>query len=250
MEWQKPLKFELITRLPQESTREYVCRLLKTNIVNLNLPPGTSLSEQEIADFLNVSRTPVREAFIKLNQDSVINIIPQKGSYVSLIDPEHVAEAKFLRECVEKEVIKQACQAFPKEESFRLQSNLALQELCIKERNYVRWFELDEEMHGTIFAACKKAHIWSVIQQMNIHYNRVRMLNLAFGYDWPELIEQHKEIYRAIREGDAALGAKVIHTHLNKVTVDLCQLQKDFGHYFKQVKQLPFQSDTPQSAIS
>lgn len=241
-----PLKFELVERLPQESTREYVCRLLRTNIINLNLPPGTNLSEQEIADFLNVSRTPVREAFIKLNQDNVVDILPQKGTYVSLIDPEHVAEAKFLRECVEKEVIKHACVSFPKEESFKLQSNLALQELCIAERNYVRWFELDEEMHGTIFAGCKKAHIWSVIQQMNIHYNRVRMLNLAFGYDWPLLVEQHKEIFRAIRESDTSLGSKVIHQHLNKVTVDLQLLQKDFGHYFKQVKQFPFQNGQSQ----
>jgi GntR family transcriptional regulator, rspAB operon transcriptional repressor len=105
---------------------------------------------------------------IKLNQDSVVDILPQKGTYVSLIDPEHAAETKFLRECVEKEVIKQACLSFPKEENFKLQANLALQELCITERNYVRWFELDEDMHGTIFAGCKKAHIWSVIQLMNI----------------------------------------------------------------------------------
>lgn len=240
------MKFELVERLPQESTREYICRLLRTNIVNLNLPPGTSLSEQEIADFLNVSRTPVREAFIKLNQDNVVDIMPQKGTYVSLIDPEHVAEAKFLRECVEKEVIKLACVSFPGEESFKLQANLALQELCIAEQSYVRWFELDEEMHGTIFAGCKKAHIWSVIQQMNIHYNRVRMLNLAVGFDWPQLVEQHKELVRAIREKNVALAAKVIHLHLNKVTVDLQQLQADFGHYFKQVRQFPFQNGLSQ----
>jgi GntR family transcriptional regulator, rspAB operon transcriptional repressor len=69
------------------------------------------------------------------------------------------------------------------------------------------------------------------------------MLNLAVGYDWPQLVEQHKEIIRAIREKDVRLGSTVIHLHLNKVTLDLQQLQKNFGHYFKQVKQPPFQSE-------
>ncbi|SDF33720.1 GntR family transcriptional regulator [Sporolituus thermophilus] len=222
----------IIERSKHESAREYVYRLLKFNIINLTLPPGQSLSEQDIADQLNVSRTPVREAFIKLAQENLLDILPQKGTYVSLIDIDHVEESKFVRETLEREVVQQACSFFPSELLFELQSNVTLQELCIKEKNYHKFFELDESMHGTIFKGCKKARTWAMMQQMNTHYNRVRMLNLAVGYDWDQLIFQHQELVRAIREKDVALGKQTIDKHLNKVVVDLEYLRKEYEHYF------------------
>jgi DNA-binding GntR family transcriptional regulator len=67
---------------------------------------------------------------------------------------------------------------------------------------------------------------------MNAHYNRVRMLNLAVGFDWEELISQHKELVRAIREKDKALAKRTIDRHLNKVVVDLEYLRGEYSHYF------------------
>jgi DNA-binding GntR family transcriptional regulator len=221
-----------IERLQQESAREYVYRLLKANIINLTLQPGQSISEQEIAERLHVSRTPVREAFIKLAQEKLLDIYPQKGTYVSLIDTDQVEESKFVRETLEKEVIKLACVSFPGEELFQLASCVALQELCITEKNYHKFFELDENMHATIFKGCKKARAWFMLQQMNAHYNRVRMLNLAVGYDWEQLILQHKDLVRAIREKDKALAKRTIDLHLNKVVVDLEYLRGEYSHYF------------------
>lgn len=223
----------LIERFAQESTREYVCRLLRTNILNLNLEPGSSVSEKEIADILNVSRTPVREAFIKLAQEELLDIIPQKGSYVSLIDPEQVEEVRFCRASLEKEIIKLACKAFPREELLSIQDSLTLQALSLQDKKYARFFELDEQMHAAIFAGCKKPHIWAMMQQMNAHYNRVRMLNLVFGYDWPLLLQQHHELVEAILKQDVDKGLRVLRIHLNKITIDLGKLSGQFGHFFK-----------------
>lgn len=226
----------IIERSQQESAREYVYRLLKTNIVNLTLPPGQSISEQEIADRLEVSRTPVREAFIKLSQENLLDIVPQKGTYVSLIDTDQVEESRFAREILEREVIQQACIDFPKEQLFQMQSYIALQELCIQEKNYLKFFELDEQMHGAIFKGCKKSRIWSLMQQMNAHYNRVRILNLSVGYDWEQLIQQHKELVRAISEHDQDLARQTIDLHLKKVVFDLEFLRQQFDHYFLKIK--------------
>lgn len=206
--------------------------------MHLHLAPGSAISEKDIAESLEVSRTPVREAFIKLAQENYLDIIPQKGSYVSLIDPEHVDEVRFCRESVEKEVMKLACHSFPKEDLFKLQSNLALQSLCMQEKNYVRFFELDAEMHGIIFAGCNKARIWTMIQQMNTHYDRVRMLSLVFGFDLDRLLIEHQQIFNSIREGNLEAGLQVLSKHLNKLTVDIKQLQSEFGHFFKQPPKL------------
>jgi DNA-binding GntR family transcriptional regulator len=231
----------IIEQNPQESIREYVYRFLKLNIINLNLPPGQSISEQDVATQLKVSRTPVREAFIKLSQENLLDIIPQKGTYVSLIDTDQVEESKFVRETLEKEIIQQACTNFPVEELFQLQSSLALQELCINEKNYHRFFELDESMHGIIFKGCKKSRTWSMLQLMNAHYNRVRILNLKDrAFEWDQLIVQHRELVRAISEQDVALGRKVIDLHLNKVVVDLEHLRAEHSDYFLQIKTQTF----------
>ena len=231
----------IIQQEPQESIREYAYRFLRMNIIDLSLPPGQNISEQDVATQLNVSRTPVREAFIKLAQENLLDIIPQKGTYVSLIDIDQVEESKFARETLEKEVIRQACISFPSEELFQLQFCLAQQELCISEKNYHRFFELDETMHGLIFKGCKKGRTWNMLHLMNAHYNRVRILNLKVKeFEWEQLIEQHRELVRAIRESDVALGKKIINLHLNNVVVDLEHLRNEQGHYFLPSKQQTF----------
>lgn len=228
------MEVSVIEKKLQESTREYVYRFLKFNIMELKLAPGSALSEKDIAQLLSVSRTPVREAFIQLSQEYLLDILPQKGTYVSLIDIENVEESKFLRETIEKAVIAIACVDFPSDKLFELQSNIALQELCFKEKNYLRFYELDEELHRTIFVGCKKARIWSMIQQMNTHYNRVRMLNMAGGYDVSPVLTQHQDLVLAIKEKNVDLGMRTIDRHLNKVKFDIQDLFQDYADCFKQ----------------
>lgn len=79
-------------RLPQESTRECVYRMLRANIMNLQHTPGSTVSETDIAESLHISRTPIREASIRLVHEKLIDVFPQKGTYVSLIDLRYVEE--------------------------------------------------------------------------------------------------------------------------------------------------------------
>lgn len=102
------------------STREYSYQPLKDRIFHLELEPGTKISEKEIADELNVSRTPVREAFMKLAEEELLDIIPQSGTIVSRINLRHVEEGRFIREKIEKEIVALACEIFPEEFRFRL----------------------------------------------------------------------------------------------------------------------------------
>lgn len=220
-------------RMPQESTREYVYRYLKENIMKVRLVPGTVLSEKDISILLGVSRTPVREAFIQLSKEYLLDIVPQKGTYVSFLDLENVEEAIFLRETLEKQIVKLACQSFPGDKLFELQSSITLQKLCIEEGNYIKFFELDELLHKCIFDGCKKNRIWSLIQQMSTHYDRVRMLNVAGRYNWTRIFEQHQDLVRAIRERDVSLGTKTIELHLKKVWTDMEKLILDSASYFK-----------------
>lgn len=99
----------ILERLPQESARDFAFRVLKENIVSVTLKPGTLVSENEIAMELGVSRTPVREAILDMAKVGIIETLPQRGSYVALIDPKMVDESRFLRQVLDSAVIEVAC---------------------------------------------------------------------------------------------------------------------------------------------
>ena len=216
----------------REYAREYAYRVLKEKILNFSLPPGTALTEQEMADKLQLSRTPVREAFFQLSQEGLLDILPQKGSYVSLVDLKSVEDAKFLRETLETAVIKLACTNFTVEDLFELQSNLTLQELCLNGKNYAKFFEHNEAFHKTIFVGCGKESLWNLMQQMQAHYNRVRFLNQRW-FNLPVVLEQHRKLVQAIQEKNVAMGVEAIVSHLGEVAVDIKHLLADYKNYFK-----------------
>ncbi|WP_313559779.1 GntR family transcriptional regulator [Ruminiclostridium cellobioparum] len=87
--------------------KEVIYQELKNKILNLEYKPGQMISETEISDLLKVSRTPVREVFIRLSHEKLINIYPQKGTFVSLIDLSYVSESVFMRNLLENQIVRE-----------------------------------------------------------------------------------------------------------------------------------------------
>jgi len=214
------------------STRAYSYNLLKERILHLELKPGTKISEKEIADELQVSRTPVREAFMKLAEEELLDIIPQSGTIVSHINLEHVEEGRFMREKMEKEIVTLACVSFPEEFRFRLETNIAMQEVCIGKNNFYRLFELDEEFHQILFQGTGKLRTWKMLQQLNIPFNRLRLLRLAEDSNLEVIISQHKEIYRLITERKTEQAVQVMEAHLRLIVIEQESIKAKYPHYF------------------
>lgn len=214
------------------STREVVYSTLRNKILSLELAPGTGLSEKEISLQFNVSRTPVRESFVRLAQEGLLEIYPQRGTFVSLIDTTLVEEARFMREQLERAVIRLACNSFPEQQLAQLESNLAQQSATIEQQDYKGMFELDEQFHRTIFEGCSKSNTWAVIQQMNVHLNRSRMLRLAADYHWSHIYSQHEQMAAAIRNHDAQDADRLMQEHLSLTIADQSLLQEKFPTYF------------------
>nr|WP_100406865.1 GntR family transcriptional regulator [Bacillus solitudinis] len=218
----------------QTSTREFAYQAIKEKILSLELEPATKISEKEISTTLQVSRTPVREAFLKLAQEELLEIFPQSGTIVSRIDLDHVEEARFVREKLETAIVHDACQSFPEEYLFQLESNVATQEIYVKKSNFTRMFELDEEFHKIIFSGCGKSRTWSMIQQMNNHFKRLRMLRLLVSnLDWNIIVSQHKEIVQLITDKNEQKAKEVIKKHLQLVVVEKAILIAQYPNYFK-----------------
>jgi GntR family transcriptional regulator, rspAB operon transcriptional repressor len=215
------------------STREHVYHLLREQILELQLEPGASLSEKEISEKFQVSRTPVREAFLKLSQEGLLEVYPQKGTFVSLIDLGLVEEARFMREQLEKAVVRLACERFPEDKLISLEMNLKMQEMCEKQQDYQKLFELDEDFHRTIFQGCNKERIWLAMQPMNTHLNRIRILRLTSNYNWNDILSQHTEIFNAIKDQSPERGVKIMQDHLTLVVIDKEDLKRVNPKYFR-----------------
>jgi DNA-binding GntR family transcriptional regulator len=213
--------------------RDYVYEILKKNIMELRLEPGRLISEKDLVEMLEVSRTPIREALVKLSQEELIETTPQKGSVISLIDLQHAEESRFLRETLESAIVREACEKLGTEQVLHLQNLISLQELCESEENYERLFELDEEFHKTIIIGCGRIRTWGLIQQVTTHYNRIRFLRLATNHNWQVILSQHHGIVRAIKEKDPDAAEKVLRDHLELVVIEKEELKQKYPKYFK-----------------
>ncbi|WP_211748813.1 GntR family transcriptional regulator [Paenibacillus sp. Marseille-Q4541] len=215
------------------STREAVYESLKEQILQFDLIPGTTISEKEIALSFHVSRTPVRESFLRLAAEGLLDVYPQRGTVVSLIDLELVEEARFLREQLECAVIRLACEHISNEALAELELLLVRQKATMNAQDDKAMFDLDEAFHKLLFDSCNKRNTWNAIQQMNVHLNRSRKLRLAADHNWQHLYDQHQQMVQAIREHDTETAVSLMKDHLHLTVQDQSFLKEKFPNYFK-----------------
>ncbi len=225
---------ERIKKENNQSVGEYVYKTIKKNIINLNIKPGDRISEKEIADMLNLSRTPVREAFIKLSKEGVVNVLPQRGTYISKINLKQVEEARFIRASLEKAVMGLAVEkGISLKDQKAIEESLTLQKKHINNKEYEAFLEEDEAFHKLIFIACNKSRSWEIIEQVNTQYKRVRLLSFELYDSLDTVYEQHVAIYQAILKKDLKLAEKIVSKHVVKILADQIELQKKYPEYFE-----------------
>ena len=194
---------KLLERLPRENSGEYALRTIKENIISLELAPGSQISESELAAEMGLSRTPVREALIELSKVKIVDIQPQKKSTIPLIDYEMVEESRFMRSLLECAVVELDCDMAGPEDLDRLRENIRLQELYLDDFYSTQLLGLDNEFHGMLFRIAKKSQVFALMQNISIHFDRVRSLALSSVKN-RKIVQDHVDLVDAIQRRDAA----------------------------------------------
>lgn len=117
---------------PTQPVNQQIYRILRRDIVHCLIPPGTPLSEKEVSVRFDVSRQPVREAFIKLAENGLIQIRPQRGSYVNKISLSQVRNGCFVRQAIECAVVRRAAGMVNDEQLYQLEQNLNQQRTAVE----------------------------------------------------------------------------------------------------------------------
>lgn len=223
----------LMERRGKETAREYAFRTIKANIISLELEPGSMISENELAAAIGVSRTPIREALIELGKLKLVEIYPQKGSFVSLIDSEIVDEVRFVRLVLELTMVALACDIATPEDIMLLEENVNLHEFYIERQILDKQLQLDNKFHELLFWICNKTFTHELLEGMMAHFDRVRSLGLSTRKS-TNIVTDHRNLVEAISNKDKELAKQIIDNHLSRYKTDEEGLREQYPHYFKE----------------
>lgn len=224
---------KITARYANETAREYALRMLRMNIISLDLKPGSSVSVYELSSELGISRTPVREALLELSKAKIIEVFPQKGSIIAYIDSDMVEQARFLRAVLEEAITELACDMATEEDLAELEMNIKMQEVCLENPVQGKLLQLDDEFHLKLYKMCHKEDIFAIKDTLSIHYDRVRNMSLAAVKDL-KVVNDHKAILEAIKVADKETARVVVGKHLGRYSVDdEKQIREKYPEYFK-----------------
>ena len=218
----------LLARRMRETGREYALRNLKDNIIHLELKPGSMVSENELAAQMGLSRTPVREALMELSKVRLVDVYPQRGSAVALID--------YMRDVLEGAVVELDCDMLTEDALARLRENIALQRHHLADGAMERLWSLDNAFHSLLFQIARKEQTYQMMTGFTAHFDRVRNMSLVTVKN-SKIVDDHALIVDALAARDKAAVRHLMARHLSRYKVDEAALRVHYpAEYFKQAK--------------
>jgi DNA-binding GntR family transcriptional regulator len=215
------------------TTTEEVFLQLKSDIISLKLAPGAKISETEVAKAHDVSRQPVREAFLRLGELNLLRIRPQVATRICKVSYQELRNTRFLRAAVEVEVVRIACQVATDKTLAPLAENLAQQEAAIKVRDAKLLQDLDYQFHRLICVAANRLPAFETIAENKTHTDRVCTLELSNTSGMEEVLEGHTAIFRAIQQGNEEVAVAATRHHLRHLDGTLTRASENYPEFFE-----------------
>lgn len=205
---------------------------LRDEILTLKLKPGEELNIQDVANSLGISRSPVRDALMRLASDSLVDIFPQRGCRVSLIDFERVEQERFLREGIEMLALSQFMKVVTAQDIDLMEHALILQKHDIEQREFARLISHDEDFHAVFFDAINQDYARQILETSCVHYRRIRLLSFYYSSFASDMIDQHEALLEAIRAHDIAQCMSLEKEHLKHLDAQQTEMVERNPEYF------------------
>jgi DNA-binding GntR family transcriptional regulator len=231
----EPLRLDAEARvvpIRRQTIAVQIRALLRREIIAGHLLPRTALSEQELANRFGVSRTPVREAMIKLAEENLVAIYPQYGTFVAPINLAEVFNSQFVREALECAAVERAIERIDAGQSRALLGVIDRQRRCNRANDEDGFFAADEAMHALIMEIAGHAQAWRHVENAKSQMDRVRHLTNRLPRKPSIVIAEHAAIVDRVvqRDRDGALEAMRVHLRGLFRSVDV--LMKQNPDYF------------------
>ncbi|MHB1110957.1 MAG: GntR family transcriptional regulator [Devosia sp.] len=205
---------------------------LRQAVVQLQLRPGNLLSEADVARQFGVSRQPVREAFIKLAEVGLVEVQPQRGTFVKLISIREVQNARFIREAIEIAVVRKAALEVSASRLGALRRILDEQRETGERGDNAGFLRFDEAFHQAIAHSADCDHAWRVLEGLKAQMDRVRYLAMPDATPLETLIGQHAAIVDALGRHSPDDAETAMRAHLSEILTSLPRLAQAHPELF------------------
>ncbi|WP_431285071.1 GntR family transcriptional regulator [Humitalea sp. 24SJ18S-53] len=201
------------TRKPAGNLREQALHTIRERILDLRYPPGSLLSENQIAEELGISRTPIREALRELAAGGLVRILPQRGVVVSEPSVQDIIEVYQLREQLECFAARLAAEHVTAAEAQTLSADHAVALAHFAAGRLQAAYEASVVLHAQIIALTRNARLVTFMNQLGDQVHRFGLMTLRHGRA-PRALEEHGGIIAAILARDGAKAEALMREHL------------------------------------
>lgn len=205
---------------------------IRRAIIDMILPPGSTVNEKKMCDELNISRTPLREALLRLSEEALVKIIPNQRTTITKIEMETMFEGQLIREALEVKLARLAALRMNPEYEQALDLSLQDQRRAADHQDLHTFFKLDEQFHELISTIGSSPRIWRTIKSGKAHVDRVRHLAYPKQHRLNQILEEHSAIVAAVKARDPDLAHQAMDRHLRNFYTSLQAVMEDNKELF------------------
>jgi DNA-binding GntR family transcriptional regulator len=217
-----------------QQAAHHVFEQLRDDILAITLAPGTALSRQVLQKQFGLSSTPIRDALMRLEVAGLVDVFPQSGTVVSLIDVPLAREAQFLRRSIELEAVRTLASTPDAGIVRDLRAVIAEQRKHAKAGDLERFNDADLMFHKILYAAAGAPELWALVRRQSVHIDRIRRLHLPVKGKVAQIIRDHAAIVAAIADGVPDRAQTELRNHLSQSLAFSSELRARFPAYFKE----------------
>ena len=206
--------------------------------MNMTLEPGMNVSVQKLSERYGVSRTPVREAIVRLQQSGLVEIYPQRKTVVSKIDLERVSEELFIRTSLEYSIVDRFIRRCSELVGDTMQELINKQKKYMDKEHFGEFYSKENRFHQLIFHTAGQALAWKTIENVASHYNRIRILHGKIN-GVGSIIDEHEKMVAAVRKRDAEAMRKAVMEYSDNLIEQVEGMSKQYPHFFTNDFQKP-----------
>lgn len=204
---------------------------IRKDIMNMALEPGMNVSVQKLSERYGVSRTPVREAIVRLQQSGLVEIYPQRKTVVSKIDLKRVSEELFIRTSLESAVVERFIHRCSELVGDTLQELINKQKKYKDNKHFAEFYSKENRFHQLIFETAEQTLAWETIENVASHYNRIRILyGKIKGVD--SIIGVHEKMVAAVRKRDSRAMRLAVMEYSDNLLEQVKSMSKQYPHFF------------------
>lgn len=191
---------------------EEVYKVLKDEIQYLVRKPGSSIDDLDLSQRFGVSRTPVREALLRLSAEGLINIFPQRGTFVSFINFEYAMEAAYMRHLLDTNINVKLCREKARV-SDAVAEALYFMSAAVRKNDAISFVKQDDCFHRALFEIAGHRVMWDILEEAQAHNNRVRMLDIQRPDTMIPSLQEHRKIAQYIEGGEEFKLREILKHH-------------------------------------